>query len=326
MQLNKTITMLSRRYLRTKTLQALFEYEIGKSVTPAVGEKNLFTSIRNLKNLSLIHLEIILNLKKLALERIENAKTKFLPFEEDLNPNLKFVQNPFFQLLENNLDYQELVKSNKVDVSPEIDIIKQIFQNLINSDEYKAYMNSETIDFEEDKDFIMNVFKDFIVNNDALSSAYAEKNLHWYSDFFEAALLTAKSIKGLTPDYPSNQVLPAFLSDEDDDADDIIFVKTLYHSAIKNKDKYMEIIINRLENWDSDRLAVLDLIILKMALSEFIECPSVPIKVTINEYIELSKDYSTPKSKIFINGLLDKISIELLSKNIIQKTGRGLLT
>lgn len=324
--MNKTITMLSRRYLRTKTLQALFEYEIGKSVTPAVGEKNLFTSIRNLKNLSLIHLEIILNLKKLALERIENAKTKFLPFEEDLNPNLKFVQNPFFQLLENNLDYQELVKSNKVDVSPEIDIIKQIFQNLINSDEYKAYMNSETIDFEEDKDFIMNVFKDFIVNNDALSSAYAEKNLHWYSDFFEAALLTAKSIKGLTPDYPSNQVLPAFLSDEDDDADDIIFVKTLYHSAIKNKDKYMEIIINRLENWDSDRLAVLDLIILKMALAEFIECPSVPIKVTINEYIELSKDYSTPKSKIFINGLLDKISIDLLSKNIIQKTGRGLLT
>lgn len=326
MQLNKTITMLSRRYLRTKTLQALFEFEIGNSVTPAVGEKNLFTSIRNLKSLSLIHFEIILNLKKLALERIENAKTKFLPSHEDLNPNLKFVQNPFFQILEENTNYQELLKSSKIDVSPEIDIIKQIFQNLINSDEYKAYLNSGTSDFEEDRDFIMNVFKDFIVNNDALSSAYAEKNLHWYSDFFEAALLTAKSIKGLTPDYPSDQELPAFISDEDDDADDIVFVKTLYHSAIKNKDKYMEIIINRLENWDSDRLAVLDLIILKMALAEFIECPSVPIKVTINEYIELSKDYSTPKSKIFINGLLDKISIELLSKNIIQKTGRGLLT
>ena len=318
--------MLSRRYLRTKTLQALFEYEVGNSVTPAVGEKNLFTSIRNLKSLSLIQLEIILYLKKLSLERIENAKNKFLPTHEDLNPNLKFVQNSIFDILEHNQEYQNELKNHKIDVSTEIDIIKQIFQNIINSEEYKNYMLSELDDFEEHRNFIMLIFKDFIVNNDALSSAYAEKNLHWYSDFFEAALLTAKNIKGFTVDYPEDKELPAFISDEEDDAEDRVFVKTLYHSVIKNKEKYLEIIIGRLENWDSDRLAVLDLIILKMAIAEFIECPSVPIKVTINEYIELSKDYSTPKSKIFINGLLDKISIELLSKNIIQKTGRGLLT
>ena len=187
-------------------------------------------------------------------------------------------------------------------------------------------MSSEINDFEVERDFVINLFKDFVVNNDALSSAFAEKNIHWASDFFEAALLTAKNIKNIKPDFKDTDILPAFEINPEDEIDDANFVKTIYHSVIKNKKEYLDLIISRLENWDSDRLANIDLIIMKMAIAEFIECPSVPIKVTINEYIELSKDYSTPKSKIFINGLLDKISIELKSLEKIKKTGRGLLS
>lgn len=318
--------MLSRRYLRTKTLQALFEYEIGNSVSPAIGEKNLFTTIKNLKQLSLLQLETLLQLKRLAIERIENAKTKFLPSNEELNPNLKFVNISIFKILEENSQYQKDLSEFKIDANSEIDIIRLIFQNVISSKLYIDFMASDDNDFEKERDFIITLFKDFVVNNDALSSSVAEKNLHWASDFFEAALLTAKNLKNITINQNPEDVLPAFEINDDDENDDREFVKTIYHSVIKNKKEYLDIIITRLENWDSDRLAVLDLIIMKMALAEFMECPSVPIKVTINEYIELSKDYSTPKSKIFINGLLDKISIELRSQNKIKKTGRGLLS
>lgn len=318
--------MLSRRYLRTKTLQALFEYEIGNSVSPAIGEKNLFTTIKNLKQLSLLQLETLLQLKRLAIERIENAKTKFLPSNEELNPNLKFVNISIFKILEENSQYQKDLSEFKIDANSEIDIIRLIFQNVISSKLYIDFMASDDTDFEKERDFIITLFKDFVVNNDALSSSVAEKNLHWASDFFEAALLTAKNLKNITINQNPEDVLPAFEINDDDENDDREFVKTIYHSVIKNKKEYLDIIITRLENWDSDRLAVLDLIIMKMALAEFMECPSVPIKVTINEYIELSKDYSTPKSKIFINGLLDKISIELRSQNKIKKTGRGLLS
>lgn len=326
MQLIKNTKMLSRRYLRTKTLQALFEYEIGDSVSPSIGEKNLFTSIYNLKQLSLLQLEILLQLKKLAIERIENAKNKFLPTPEELNPNLKFVNISLFKLIEENLSFQKDISSSKADISNENDIIKLIFQNVITSKLYLDFMSAELNDFDTERDFLINLFKDFIVNNDALSSAFAEKNIHWASDFFEAALLTAKNLKNIKPDFKETDILPAYEIDSEEELDDVNFVKTIYHSVIKNKKEYLDLIITRLENWDSDRLANIDLIIMKMAIAEFMECPSVPIKVTINEYIELSKDYSTPKSKIFINGLLDKISIELRSQDKIKKTGRGLLS
>lgn len=144
--------------------------------------------------------------------------------------------------------------------------------------------------------------------------------------FFEAALVTARTIKNLDCDMKNDEVFPLLNIDIEDHEDDVMFVKTIYRSVIQNSDKYIELITSRLHNWDLDRLATLDLIILKMAIAEFIECPSVPIKVTINEYIELSKDYSTPKSKSFINGLLDRISSELLANETIKKTGRGLIS
>ncbi len=322
----KNNKMLSRRYLRTKTLQALFEYEIGNSVTPSIGEKNLFTAIRNLKQLSLLQLEILLQLKKIAVERIENAKNKFLPSAEELDPNLKFINIALFRLIEENETFQKEISASKIDISSENDINKLIFQNIISSKLYLDFMSEEENDFEREREFVINLFKDFVVNNDALSSAFAEKNLHWASDFFEAALLTAKNLKMIKDDFKSTDVLPAFEINPEDEIDDANFVKTIYHSVINNKQEYLDIIITRLENWDSDRLANIDLIIMKMAIAEFLECPSVPIKVTINEYIELSKDYSTPKSKIFINGLLDKISIELRNQDKIKKTGRGLLS
>ncbi|MGI6321282.1 MAG: transcription antitermination factor NusB [Bacteroidales bacterium] len=312
--------------MRTKTLQALFEYEIGQNTTSTIGEKNLFTNINHLKTISLSQFQIILEFKRLALDRIEAAKKKYLPTEADLNPNLKFANLRIFKILEENISYQDEISKEKIDIHSDIDIIRLVFQNIINSETYANFMNVEDDSFDDEKDFIISIFKDYMVNSDALASAFADKKLHWYADFFEAALVTARTIKNLDCDMKNDEVFPLLNIDIEDHEDDVMFVKTIYRSVIQNSDKYIELITSRLHNWDLDRLATLDLIILKMAIAEFIECPSVPIKVTINEYIELSKDYSTPKSKSFINGLLDRISSELLANETIKKTGRGLIS
>lgn len=317
--------MFNRRYLRVKTMQALYEALIAEDKNIAHGEKELIQAIENLKVLSIYQLAVLPQLVRIAEDRLEDAKNKMLPTPQDLNPNLKFVNNLAIKKITENLQYKSLVKDNKIALNEEKDILKSMFQLMLDWQVYKKYMRNTTNTFEEDKDFLIEFYDAIYFQNDAICSTIEEYNIHWINDFYDASSLTIKCIRQITAEMDDNLVLPGFEKDTDEYEDDLNFVKTLYHTTLNNSQEYELLINPRLQNWESDRVALIDMIILKMALTEFTSCPSVPIKVTINEYIELSKDYSTPKSKIFINGLLDKLANELKSAGKIKKTGRGLI-
>ncbi len=317
--------MFNRRYLRVKTMQAVYEAFISEDLNIASGEKNLIQAIDNLKVLSAYQLAVLPQLIKVAEEKIEDSRNKMLPTKEDLNPNKKFSRNLVIQKIAQNQYYQKLVSDNKINFHDELDLFKQIYQRLLDWDLYKKYMENRFNSFEEDRSFIMSFYDAIYFQNDDLSSTIEEHNIHWLNDFYDASALTIKCIRQISEDSDDFNTLPGFEKDSDEYDDDINFVRSLYRSTIKNSLEFEQMITPRLQNWDTDRVAYMDMILLKMAIAEFIDCPSVPIKVTINEYIELSKDYSTPKSKIFINGLLDKLANELKEAGKIKKVGRGLI-
>lgn len=317
--------MFNRRYLRVKTMQALYEAFIAEDGNVANGEKNLIKAIENLKVLSVYQLAILPQLVRIAEDRIEDAKNKMLPTSEDLTPNLKFVNNLVIKKITDNHYFKTIVKENKIALTEEMEILKSMFQRILEWQVYKKYMRNSVNKFEEDRDFIIQFFDAIYFQNDAICSTIEEYNMHWINDFFDASSFTVKCIREIAEESEEYTPLPGFDRDNDDYEDDINFVKTLFRTTLKESEEFEKIIIPRLQNWESERVAYIDMIILKMAMTEFIYCPSVPIKVTINEYIELSKDYSTPKSKIFINGMLDKMANELKSDGKIKKTGRGLI-
>ena len=317
--------MFNRRYLRVKTMQALYEAFIAEEGNISHGEKELIEAIENLKVLSIYQLAVLPQLVRIAEDKIEDARNKMLPTAHDLNPNLKFVNNLVIKKIAENKQYKSLIKEHKIALNEEKEILKTMFQHILEWQVYKKYMRNKVNSFEEDKDFLIEFYDAIYFQNDAICSTVEEHNIHWINDFYDASAVTVKCIRQITPETDDFQILPGFDKDSDEYEDDINFVKTLYRTTINNSQEYDLMINPRLQNWESDRVAFIDMIILKMAITEFMNCPSVPIKVTINEYIELSKDYSTPKSKIFINGLLDKLANELKSAGKIKKTGRGLI-
>jgi transcription antitermination protein NusB len=317
--------MFNRRYLRVKTMQALYEAFIAEDGNVANGEKNLIKAIENLKVLSVYQLAILPQLVRIAEDRIEDAKNKMLPTQEDLTPNLKFLNNLVIKKITENHYFKTIVKENKIALTEEMEILKSMFQRVLEWQVYKKYMRNSVNKFEEDRDFIIQFFDAIYFQNDAICSTIEEYNMHWINDFYDASSFTVKCIREIKEESEEYTPLPGFERDNDEYEDDINFVKTLFRTTLKESEEFEKVIIPRLQNWESERVAYIDMIILKMAMTEFIHCPSVPIKVTINEYIELSKDYSTPKSKIFINGMLDKMANELKSDGKIKKTGRGLI-
>lgn len=317
--------MFNRRYLRIKTMQALYEAFIAEDENVAHGEKNLIKAIENLKVLSMYQLAILPQLVRIAENKLEDAKSKLLPTKEDLNPNLKFVNNLVIKKITENIQFKSIFREHKILQNQEIDVLKTMYQQMLDWQGYKKYMSSPTQSFDEDRDFIINFYDVIYFPNEAVCSSIEEHDIHWANDFNDAASFTIKSIRLLTEASEDYSSLNDFDKNADEYDDDINFVKTIYRTVIKESLEYENLIVPKLQNWESERVAYVDMIVLKMALCEFLNCPSVPIKVTINEYIEISKDYSTPKSKIFINGILDKMANELKSAGKIKKTGRGLI-
>ena len=317
--------MFNRRYLRVKTMQALYEAFITDNLNIAIGEKNLIQAIDNLNVLSAYQLAVLPQLVKVAEDKIEDSLNKMLPTHEDLNPNQKFDNNLVIKKIIENQHFNKLIKDNKISFTEEKDIFKQMYQRILDWQVYKKYMHNKLNNFEEDRNLLIEFYDAIYFQNDSICSITEEHNIHWFNDFYDASSQTIKCLRQIKEESDEYTQLPGFEKDYDEYEDDINFVKTLYRSTIKNAEEFELMIAPRLQNWDSDRVAFIDMIILKMAITEFIDCPSVPIKVTINEYIELSKDYSTPKSKIFINGLLDKLANELKEAGKIKKVGRGLI-
>lgn len=314
--------MLNRRQLRVKVLQTLYAYQQADQKEVKVFEKALLKNINSVNEMYFYMLALLINVADYALIDAEERANKHLPSEQDLNASTKLSRNIFIDCLRQHPDYLLGVKQFNVswDFEPIID--KTIFSLLKNSPEYVAYIADESQDLNTDKEIIKNIFRKIILKNPAIEQLFEEKFINWSVDKEVLKSMMAKTIKNFkNEDGKGNQLAPLFQDEKEDKA----FVIDLFNKSIQHADEYLKLIDEKTMNWDSERIALMDILLMQMAITELIHFSSIPIKVSINEYIEISKEFSTPKSNTFINGILDKILDQLKSEKKIKKFGRGLI-
>lgn len=315
--------MLNRRYIRVKVFQALYSYYQSDDKDLVRVEKELNQSIDRIFELYVYMLLFLIEIKDLAQKQLDQNKEKRLPTEEDLNPNTRFVDNRVLKIIEQNSEFRNFVENKKLSWFLEESMVKKVWNKIKESEVYGKYMNLGSGSFEEDKEFLVKIYKKFIWEFELLHHHIEEKSIYWIDDLAIVNVSLLKTISGLKESSESSvHILAELFKDEKDDR---AFLKQLLAKTIANNSKYEEQIKGAAKNWEMDRIALLDMIMMKMALCEMQNFSSIPIKVSLNEYIELSKDYSTPKSKVFINGILDKLAGELKTSGEIVKTGRGLV-
>lgn len=319
--------MLNRRHLRIKVLQALYAHFQTDGSDIMQQEKRLVSSIESIYDLYIYLLSSLIEVRDFTLNRMEDARQKFLPTEAELNPNTRFVENKFLEQLSNNRDLQKNIQRLKVSWTDDQEIFRKIFLAFRDSEVYKTFMEKSSVNYREEKDIVLHLLGEFMLESDAFTSLFEEKNIHWADDIDTAVLLLVKTIKKWNEGMDEFQKLPPLMINPDEEGEDLIkdFVLKLFRKTILYKGEFDELIAERAQNWDLERIALLDVILLKMALTELIDFPSIPVKVTLNEYIEISKEYSTPRSRQFVNGMLDKLVVDLRAQERIKKMGRGLI-
>jgi len=311
--------MISRRLLRVKVLQILYAYKASESNNPAKTEKELITSIEKSYDLYHLILLLLLDLSSYAQQRIDIAKSKFFPTNEEANPNTRFVDNRIIAKISESRKFCQYLESRKISWSGEEELIKSFYRLLLEWDVYQDYMNSPEDSFNQDKKFISRLIAELILPDPYLQQVLEEQSIYWNDDLEFVGSMVIKTLSR----WKENSEMPVqnMFSNEDDR----LYVVDLFRKTVLHADEYQELIKKFSENWDFERLANMDILIMQMAICEAINFPSIPAKVTLNEYIEISKYYSTDKSSYFINGILDKVFLQLRSDNKIKKTGRGLI-
>ena len=317
--------MLSRRHLRIKVLQAAYAFFQGGNDDLAKGEKQLLVSIDKIHELIIYQLSFLIEIKDYAANRIVENKKKFFPTEDDLNPSLKFVENKGLKQIEDNREFRKMHDKLKINWSDEQGMVRKAYLTLKDSGYYQKYIEQIEDSYEHDLNLLVRIIKKTLLGFELLEYYYESKSVYWAFDAYHTAnLLLMKLLKSLDSSDDEYKVFPELLG-IDDLEEDREFMLGLFHKTILNSDKYAELIDDKAKNWELDRIALMDIILIKMALAELMEFPSIPIKVTLNEYIDISKYYSSAKSKVFINGILDKLIIDLKEEKKIKKTGRGLM-
>lgn len=317
--------MLSRRHLRIKVLQAVYAFVQSDNDELYKGEKQLLMSIDKIQELLIRQLSFLIEIRDFAANRIEESKKKFFPTEEDLSPNMKFIENAALVQLEDNRDYKRFRDKYRINWSEEREMVRKAYLLLKDSTFYDKYMNNSRRDFEEDRDFSARIIKKVLSGFELLEYYYESKSVYWAFDSYHTAnLLAMKILKSMEAGDDEFTEMPALLSTEEE-KEDRAFMIELFHKTILHGEDYDKLIDEKARNWELERIALMDTILIKMALAELMEFPSIPIKVTLNEYIDISKYYSSAKSKVFINGILDKLIADLKENKMIKKTGRGLL-
>ena len=319
--------MLSRRQLRIKVLQALYAFMQSVNDQLGQGEKEMLKSLDKLYEIYIYQLSFLIELVDFSKKRMEDNKQKFFPTEEDLKPNTRFVENRFYKQMVENRDLQRYISAYKINWVDEEDMIRKLMVQIRDSKDYIDYLAKPNCTYNDDKDIFIKIIKKHLSKSELLQFYYEEKSIYWSDDFHTANLLAIKTIKSYELTWNENYKLPLMFGKEIDGSknEDKEFVVNLYRKTMIRREEYEKLIDEKVKNWEMDRIAVMDVLIIKMALVELLEFPSVPIKVTLNEYIELAKLYSTPKSKVFVNGILDKLIGDLKDQKKIKKTGRGLL-
>lgn len=312
--------MVNRRHIRIKVMQSVYAMLQSKSNNLEKEEKFLLFNIEKIYDLFVLQLHLMLEVKNMALEHTEIRKKKHLATAADKSPNLKFIQNKVFKIFENSSELNDYSSKKKLNNWRENrEYVRIIWDEVENSKNYKDYLTVGGNSFKDDKQFIYKIYEEIIAPNEKLFDYYDSLNLGWIDDLPLVNTLILKIVKQL------NESSSVKLSDYEVKNDDKEFLIDLFRKSILHQQEYNDEINDKTPNWDTERIAEIDLILIKMAITEFLYFPSIPTKVTINEYIEISKDYSTAKSSYFINGVLDKILKDYHKSDRLKKLGRGLL-
>ncbi|REG88075.1 transcription antitermination factor NusB [Winogradskyella sediminis] len=314
--------MLNRRHIRIKVMQSMYAFKGTESDDLIKEQKFLLHSLDSMYDLYLSLLALLTELHKKSKDYNHKIQNKLIKSEADKNLNLKFQENQLLHLISSNTMLQEAIANRKLNFwDLDFEYVDILFKAILKSDIHKNYIEASETSFKKDKSFIIDVFTEIIAPNEKLYDFFEDKKLTWVDDLPVVNTAMLKVLRKLKLTSPETALLPNLYKDEEDKA----FAIELFKKTFLNSSRFAEEISKKTTNWDAERLASLDGVLLKMALCEFQKFPSIPHKVTINEYLEIAKEYSTPKSSIFINGILDKIVKEYQSENIHLKTGRGLM-
>lgn len=312
--------MFSRRFLRIKVIKALYSHFQSDSDSLITSEKNLIHSIDKSYDLYFQMLRLIADIKNYAAERIEIGLNKKLPTHADLHPNTRFVENKVVAQIDESEELNARLQKKSLGWSRYPELIKHLYGVMIESASYKRYMDSADNSYNSDRAFLEDFYIETAQNNDLLESVVEEQSILWCDDIDFTLIMVVRTLESCRENQRDLPLRREYKSE-----DDLVFTKELFRKAVVNFAEYQQYIEKFTTNWDVERIAFLDNIILACAMAEIIGFPSIPVKVTLDEYIEISKYYSTTGSSLFVNGVLDKIVESLRSEGRINKTGRGLM-
>ena len=312
--------MINRRHIRVKVMQSVYAMQQSSNDDIIREDKFLKHSILKMFDLYVLNIQLLVEVQKLAAKRIALSKKKILVTKEELNPNTKFLDNKVINAIAESISVESYIEMNNLrNWDLDTEYVKIILDELLKSDVYQKYIATVESSFKIDKAFVVDFFKEIIAPNEKLAEYYEDKMISWVDDI---PFVNTWVVKSLSKFKEVGIFVVGSLYKDKDDED---FVSALFKKTVLKQKTYEEDIAEKTPNWEADRIADVDMILIKMAITEFINFPSIPTRVTINEYIEISKDYSTEKSSYFINGVLDKISKEFINNKRIVKIGRGLL-
>ena len=307
--------MINRVLIRLKIVQIVYAYYQNGGKNLDTAEKELFFSLSKAYDMYNYLLLLMVEITKQAEKKLNAAKGKLLPTAEELYPNTKFVDNRFIAQLESNQQLLEFSQAQKKTWENESEFVKALCEKIMNSDIYKEYMASETSSYEEDRELWRKIYKRIIFNNEELDQVLEDQSLYWNDDKEIVDTFVLKTIKRFEEkNGPKQELLPEFKDEEDQD-----FARRLFRRTILNAEYYRHLISENTRNWELDRVAFMDVVIMQIALAEILSFPNIPVSVSLNEYVEIAKLYSTPKSGSFINGTLDGIVNTLKAENKLTK-------
>lgn len=313
--------MLTRRHIRVKVLQSIYAYNRRENPDIDTQEKFLKYSIEQMQDLYLLMLQLLVSMQEQAERFLTKSQQKHLATENEKNPSHTFIDNKLLKLIASNSLFTETIDKKKLNYwDLDSEYVNILFNDLKEQNWYQDYLAQLETTFKEDQKFILRVFKDVIAPNEKLYEYLEDKRLTWIDDFPLVNTAIVKMLGKLSEKNASSLLVPELYKNDEDRE----YAIQLFRKVILNEDKLNAEITGKTPNWDQDRIADVDLIILKMGIAEFLYFPSIPVRATINEYLEVSKEYSTPKSSIFVNGILDKIVKEFTENGKLNKIGRGL--
>jgi N utilization substance protein B len=312
--------MINRRLIRIKTFQALYAYNNVKEKNIKQAKTELSSSIIKTLDLYFLLIKLIVDIKDKAYQKIENNKAKHLATDLDLNPNMRFVDNSFVAHLEKNKQFLSYCNAQKISWSNHNSFLEKIYQLFVESETYKKYMSTKS-SFKEDKKIIVFFYEEIIGDCTEIIELLEEESIYWTEDFEFVVNAILKTIRVYKEQDDTDKILIELYKNEEDQK----FSQDLLEQSINLHKENIDLIEKFTKNWEIDRIIQIDVLLMEMAITEFLKFPTIPIKVSLDEYIELSKFYSTKKSKKFINGILDKILNTLKEEGKINKKGRGLI-